>query len=221
MRFAASQRGFALVALIVGLCAAGAADAQKLYRWVDADGKVHYSDSLPPAEVDRARREFSLETGSPTGEVERALTDAERAQAAAANAQATSEAQRAEDARKLDAMLVTSYPTERDLQRVFDERRALLEETLKATRIGIDSQRASFNGLLAHAADQELAGRPVDPKTADSLKDLRSRLDGELEAQRRHEAARAALDLEYRDTMARYRELRGEPAARHDAPADG
>lgn len=207
--------------LAVGSFAPASADAQKLYRWVDQDGKVHYSDSLPAEEIDRARRELSLKTGSATGEVERALTAEQRAQAETANAQAASEAKRAEDARQSDSAMLAWYPTEQDLQHAFDERRALLEETLKATRIGIDSQRASFNALLVHAADQELAGRPVDAKTADSLKLLRGQIDGALEVQRRRESERAALDLEYQDTVARYRRLRDAAAAQLAAPAQG
>lgn len=34
--------------LLIGLLAAGAAYAAELYRWVDAEGKVHYTDTPPP-----------------------------------------------------------------------------------------------------------------------------------------------------------------------------
>lgn len=34
--------------LLIGLLAAGAAPAAELYRWVDAEGKVHYTDTPPP-----------------------------------------------------------------------------------------------------------------------------------------------------------------------------
>jgi hypothetical protein len=35
--------------LAVALCAAGAAQAQALYRWSDAQGGVHITDTPPPA----------------------------------------------------------------------------------------------------------------------------------------------------------------------------
>lgn len=34
--------------LLIGLLAAGAAYAAELYRWVDSEGKVHYTDTPPP-----------------------------------------------------------------------------------------------------------------------------------------------------------------------------
>jgi len=37
-----------LILLLVLLCAAFAAQADHVYRWVDAQGHVHYSDSPPP-----------------------------------------------------------------------------------------------------------------------------------------------------------------------------
>lgn len=40
------MRGFAL--LLVLFCAALPAQADHVYRWVDAQGQVHYSDSPPP-----------------------------------------------------------------------------------------------------------------------------------------------------------------------------
>jgi len=44
-----------LTLIIASLLLEPAADAQKLYRWVDKDGKVHYSDTVPPSEVGKAR----------------------------------------------------------------------------------------------------------------------------------------------------------------------
>jgi Domain of unknown function (DUF4124) len=38
------------VALVLALCAALAASAQ-MYKWVDSDGKVHYSDKPPPSNI--------------------------------------------------------------------------------------------------------------------------------------------------------------------------
>ncbi|MFC4727391.1 DUF4124 domain-containing protein [Coralloluteibacterium thermophilus] len=198
--------------IAVALAAAGVAHAQKLYRWVDGDGQVRYSDHLPPEEVDRARREISFASGLVTGEVERALTPEERAEAEAEARRRAQAAQLQEKAIQRDGVLLGSYPTEADLRRAYDERVGLLEETLKATRIGIDAQRQSLMSLLGHAADQELAGRAVPARTRESVVIQRAQLDDQLLALNQREAERAALDLEYRDTLARYRELQAARA---------
>ena len=75
------------LAITTSLLAAGTAEAQKaskrLYRWVDRDGKVQFSDSLPPEAVDQARTEIS-ESGRVVADVDRALTAEERAASASA-----------------------------------------------------------------------------------------------------------------------------------------
>lgn len=50
--------------LLAGVLAAGSAQAQ-VYRWVDKDGKVHYSDNPPPdAKVDqRKMKDNSVDVG--------------------------------------------------------------------------------------------------------------------------------------------------------------
>ena len=44
-------RTIALTFLAAGLASAFLAQAQTVYRWVDKDGKVHFSDSPPPADA--------------------------------------------------------------------------------------------------------------------------------------------------------------------------
>src|SRR5690606_7884572 len=75
------MRILSLAALSVALALAlsGAAEAQKLYRWVDKDGKVHYSDHVPPEAVDQARDELN-DQGLKVRSVERALTPEEIAE---------------------------------------------------------------------------------------------------------------------------------------------
>lgn len=43
------------LALALAAAFAGSLDAQTLYRWIDADGKVHYTDTPPPATAKASR----------------------------------------------------------------------------------------------------------------------------------------------------------------------
>lgn len=45
-RYAKTMRLLSI--LLIGLLLSAAADAQQVYRWVDSDGVVHYSDQPPP-----------------------------------------------------------------------------------------------------------------------------------------------------------------------------
>ncbi len=199
-----------VIALLVAL-GASSVSAQKLYRWTDKDGKEHYSDTLPAEAIDAARDELNKASGSSVGQVERALTDAERA-AIAANAQADAElAKRIDDQRQRDRVLLSSYPSEAELQRTYTERLALVEESVKSAQVGIVGQRDSLASLLAHANDRELAGQPVDARTLANLREAHRQVgDQQLQLGRR-EAEQAALQQEFAEVLAHYRELKESP----------
>src|SRR5690606_41769383 len=64
--------------LTAAACATSSAAAQKLYRWVDENGVVHYGDRIPPQYVDRDRDVLN-DSGVTIGVEEGAQTDEERA----------------------------------------------------------------------------------------------------------------------------------------------
>ncbi|MCB1629640.1 MAG: DUF4124 domain-containing protein, partial [Xanthomonadales bacterium] len=57
----------------LGLLAGGSVSAAKLYKWVDENGNVHYSDQVPPSQAKQARSELN-EQGVAVKQVDRALT---------------------------------------------------------------------------------------------------------------------------------------------------
>ncbi|MCX8099354.1 MAG: DUF4124 domain-containing protein, partial [Casimicrobiaceae bacterium] len=79
-RRGAGRRTNALAIVLIASALAVAAQAQ-LYRWVDEQGRVQYSDTLPPQATDRARAKLRPD-GIVLEKVERAPTAEEkRAQA--------------------------------------------------------------------------------------------------------------------------------------------
>ena len=50
--------------------------AAKMYRWVDEEGNTHYTDTIPPSQVERGHQELSKD-GVKTREVPRAKTKEE------------------------------------------------------------------------------------------------------------------------------------------------
>lgn len=201
-------------ALLLALPAA--ADAQKLYRWVDQDGKVHYSDHVPPQAVEQARDELN-ESGMKVGSVERALTPEEIAARDLQMKQQAEEAARREEQAKRDHVLLSSYDSEAALERSYRERFDLLEQSLVTARMGIESQEKSLADLLEHGAGLERAGKPVPPAIAQSIATARRQVHEQRSYMDRREAEKVALQKEYDDTLARYRTLR----AAHDAERTG
>ena len=211
-----TRSGLSLAVMVVALASTSLSAQEvkkKLYRWVDKDGKVHYDDALPAEAVDQARREFSANTGTATGSVDRALTPEERAQQeAAAKAAAAASVSAEERARNEQAML-TSYETENDLRRAYNERLELLKQTLESTDVGLQSLHASLSASLAQAAESELEHKPVDSKRADSIREMHAEVLKQQIFQANRKAELMSLDSEFQRMLNRYRELHQQAAA--------
>ena len=187
--------------------------AKKLYRWVDADGKVQISDTLPPDQVGQERTVINARSGRTTDTVARELTAEERAAHTAQVERDAAEAIRlAEQQRAEDAML-SSYLTEEDLKRAYGERIGLLKQTLESTDVSLLNLRSSLAAQLTYAAESELANKEVKPERLAEIRDLHN----ELNKQRRFQANRhlelLALDAEFVRVLERYRLRRSQDAA--------
>lgn len=205
-------RLFAAIALALG--AAGSADAQtaaptqkKIYCW-DEGGRRVCGDALPASAVDRARTEISAKSGMTTGQVDRALTDAERSAAEQAAEVARRQAEAEAMQKRRDLAMVESYMTEDDLRRAYGERTTLLDETLKASRLGVANLRLSLLSLLRQAGDLELAEAPIPRKLIASIRRQHEDLARQRQILQAQEADRAELERELADSVRRYREMR-------------
>lgn len=211
----------AMISLVALCLLAGSAQAQKLYRWVDKDGKVHISDQLPPEAVDQARKEFNTK-GTAIGEVTRALTPEEQARRQAEQAEAAKAAAEAEMLKRIEEGMLVNYETEDQLRRAYTERTDLVTQNLEATEISIRSQKVTLASLLNDAAESELAKRSIDPERAKIIRQMHDEITSQQALQIRQMASRAALDAEFERVLARYRELKGTaatPAPAATAPA--
>jgi hypothetical protein len=221
-----NQFATALLAAAIALALATPAEAQKaqppkgkkLYRWVDKDGKVQISDTLPPEFVGNERREINFGTGRATGTVGRELTPGEVAAQAAEEQRAQVEAARlAEQKRNEDAMLA-SYLTEDDLQRAYGERISLLKQTLESTDVSLMSLRSSLAMQLADASESELAGRKVDDNRLAKIRELHTELGRQRQFQANRHVELMSLDAEYVRMLERYRLRRAEGEQASVAP---
>jgi len=208
-----------LAIVTIGMLAGQAQAQQKLYRWVDKNGKVHISDTLPQEAVEQARTEFNADTGNSTATVGRALTPEERAIAAAEKAAAEKAAADAEMLKRIEAAMLENYENEDQLRRAYDERINLSKQTVESTQISISSQRSTLTAMLNDAAEAELAKRAVTAERANMIRQMHTEIARHQAMQVKQESARVAIDLEFEKVLARYRELRAEAPAATAPPA--
>ncbi len=214
-----------VIAFAAGLLAAGLAAAQdqakpkKLYRWVDKEGKVQFSDTLPPEAVDSARTEISADSGVTTANVERAMTAEERAAWEKQQADSARQHQEEEQARQTEEAMLSSFRTEEELVRSLGERIELKKQNIEAIEAGLAGQRAALASLLAEASEAELAGRAVDERQARTIRELHVEMGRQQQMLIVREAELGNLGKDMERLVRRFRELKDPQAAAQAAPA--
>lgn len=195
--------------------------AKKLYCW-NENGQRVCSDALPADAVNRARDEINAKSGMRTAEVQRALTEEERALAASDEVQRKVDQAAADTRRRTDQAMLMSYQSEAELRRVFNERTGIVDNSIRTARYNVTSLREGLVSMLQTAGDRELSGQPVSPETANNIRRRHSELLRQRQLQSSFETQRAELDVEIADIMQRYRQLKGlpQPAAVDGAVAD-
>lgn len=210
----------AVVSTLLAAAVAGAQEKpKKLYRWVDKDGKVQFSDALPPEAVDQARTEINPESGMATASIERALTEEERIAKEKADSEKARIAQDEEQARMTEEAMIASFQTEEELKRSFQVRVDLMRQTLDAIEAGIGSQRASLTGLLAQASEAELAGRPVNAKQTGTIRELHSEMIKQQQMLVLKQGELEDLDAELARLIDRFREIKATKPDAAPTPA--
>ena len=204
---------------MVAVFAAGAAGAQKqkLYRWVDKEGKVHFDDALPPEAVNQARTEFNAKNGNTAGSVDRALTPEERAAQEAAARAGEAAAAKLGELKLQEDIMMASYHSESDLRRAYDERIGLLKTTLESTEISIKSLRENMATMLSQASDTELENRRVPEDRARTIRELNAERIKQQAFQVKRRVELETLTAEFARMLNRFRELKNGTAA--PAPA--
>jgi hypothetical protein len=206
----------AFIALSLGL--AGSATAQTQtgngvhYRWVDASGLPHYSDSLTDDAV-----KFGYDVINSSGTVEahvgKQLSPSERA-AAAKQAAADAARQNAIEAQKRnDLQLLNTYPDEDALKAEQQEVLENLDEQMSTTRVNLHSQDAALTDLLNRAADNERAKEPVPKFLTDQIANQRNVVANERALLERQKSTREATVQQQAQELQHYRELKAAEKA--------
>jgi len=124
---------------LTGFLLAASLSAQgATYRWVDSNGRVHYTDTMPPQQAGLGHQELDKQ-GRVIKEVERTRRTAEeQRRAEEARRREEAERQRELEQERRDRALLTSYTSEEEIDLVRDR-------ALELERLQIDSLQAQMN----------------------------------------------------------------------------
>ena len=206
----------ALLATAALLCVPASNVAGALYKWVDEDGNIRYSDRLPPSQS-KKRHEKLNSSGVVVNTREAAKSDEELASEAEAKRQAEEKA--AEEARlkkiqdHQDQVLLMTFSSEEELQLARENRLAVLNSVIQLINSSIESTQEKLFELQDNADRNFLSqGKEVPGGLAQKIEFFTRKIETRTQQLELKLGEKAKINEKYDTDLARYRELKLEPA---------
>jgi hypothetical protein len=162
------------------LCLAKGSD-HKQFRWKDATGFVHYSDTLSDDAI-KAGYDIISDTGAVLKHIERARTTEERLADEEAAHKAAIAKREADERAEADRRMLAAFPTEADLMRARQAQLDSIDQSIVAETNSLNGQEQALSDNLAHAASLEHSGKKVPDTLQKQIESLRKN----SESLRRH-----------------------------------
>lgn len=197
----------ALLALTASLHAQQGGGSHYRYRWKDASGLPHYSDSLTS---DAIKYGYDLvnDRGLVVQHVDRQLTPEERAQAQKqAEAQAATD-RAAQEQLRTDTQMLNAYPNEAAYKVSLQETLDNLDQQIATTRSNLRSQEKALTDLLTRAGDLERNKQTVPKPLNDSIAKQRDVVARQRDTLEREQTARDAMVQKNTQSLQHYQELK-------------
>jgi chromosome segregation ATPase len=194
-----------LVAGMMWLC--GNAHAAKLYKWVDENGMVHFSDSIPPQEIKKQHSEIDT-NGFETRSVEAAKTPAEIEEMKRQQALKDEQERLAKERAEQDRILLDTFSSEDEIIAARDRQIATIEASNQLTLGSIDSLTHKLQEQTGRAADYERQGQDVPQGVLDEIDKIKRQIEMRRASIRTRKDEQRALKEKYQAYVDRFRELK-------------
>ena len=202
-----------LLALIL-LAFSKQAGAGALYKWIDENGQIRYSDRLPPNQVKKKHQQLNSQ-GVVLSTKEAAKSDEELA--AEAEAKRKLEEQQAREAKlkeaqdKKDQVLLLTFSSEEELGLARDNRLEVLDSVIQLINKSIATTQQQLEELMANADEIYLSrGKEVPGGLAQKIEHFTAKLESRYAQLELKMEKKEQINEQYALDLARYRELTTE-----------
>ncbi|HEX5352680.1 MAG TPA: DUF4124 domain-containing protein [Rhodanobacteraceae bacterium] len=177
------------------------------YRWKDASGVVHFSDTIPASAL-AGGYDIVNGHGMVVRHVDRELSPTERRSAAASAARAAAVKRKLQQQRIEDAQMLAAYSSAEDLEHSQQAQLQQLQDDIATLGTNLRSQEDSLTELLAHAADLEHSDKPVPAYVNQRIADQRATVNNERAVLTQRHADFANAKRRFAQQLAHYQALR-------------
>ncbi len=200
---------FSLLSLSAGLLlSVSVMNAEaKLYKWVDENGDVQYSDKLPPQANKGAHSEMS-QSGRVVDKKGAAKTAEEIAREQELERLREIQEELVAKQKAEDAVLLKTFRSEQDLVTARDAKLNALDNLITITKGNLKRFKTQLTALQSSAAKQEKSGKQVNKKLTQDIESLERQISGGYASILAREQNKETIFLEYEDDINRFRTLK-------------
>lgn len=200
---------------IAALCTSvNPATAGALYKWIDADGQIRYSDRLPASQVTKQHQQLNPQ-GVVLNTKEAAKTEAELAAEAAAKLKQEEEqaieARRQAVQNQKDQVLLLTFSNEKELDLARNDRIEVLDSVIQLINKSLRSTQKKLDELQTNAEENYLSkGNEVPGGLAQKIEHFIRKIelrDAQLQLKM---LEKEKINTQYEADLARYRHLKTE-----------
>ncbi len=202
----------ALAMVLLGLSAG--ADAARLYKWVDDDGNIFYSDRIPPKQVRKASETLNAQ-GIVVSRTEAAKTEEELAIARKIQeeleAKLAAEKSAKEKQFAKDQVLLLTFSSEQEMDLVQDNRLDVLDSVIELIKKSIIATEEKLVSLGNIAERQYISkGQEIPGGLAQNIEFFTRKKSMRNQQLKLKEAEKKKINRQYKIDLARYRFLKKE-----------
>ena len=202
--------------LSAAILVAGSAMAGKVYRWVDENGEVHYSETLPPDFRDKKHDELddqgivraenqSLVPPPPEPTLEEGFKELPRDSSGMQRPKALYSEE--ETQKRMDRFLLLRYSSEQEIVDAMDVEIKQLEYDRRLLRTSGESMSEAYRGQIKEAANRQRSGVEVDQKIIRHIANLQTRLTANGKSLDKLETREDDIKVAFGAELERYRYL--------------
>jgi hypothetical protein len=197
------------ISLAALLLAATAANAERTFKWVDAQGNTHYGDRVPMQATAKQRREINDQGRTLRDYAEPGSRKAIAEQKSHALLEQEKQQQTAEQSQR-DSELLAAYQSEMDILIARDNEIGAIEEFIRMTNIRIDSLEKRLGDLAGEAASYQERGKPVPEFVQHQTGSIRDQIEQNRAIITLKQAEMKKINEAYATDIARYQTLQNK-----------
>lgn len=179
----------------------------KMYRWVDKQGKVHYSDTLPETAIPQEKVVYDKEHGRKIKVIEKAKSPEELAREARLRELRKEEKRLLAEQLARDRALLRTYRNEEDLKLALQGQLNTIEARIRVLGTNISRHQSQLENAIQQAATMERNGRRVPASLKNKIAAIRNQIN-EFQTQiEREEQLKEKLEQKFVQDLERFRRL--------------